>query len=223
MAKQSRGTCILCDYESTKGGVSKHLTTCSKRLEAQASATGNKSETLLHLRVQENYTKLFWLDIEMRGTAPLKDLDFYLRAIWLECCGHMSAFYLGGKYEEEADMMMRAAKAFQASESLFYVYDFGSSSELTVTLVSSREGIPTTKKPLVLLARNSIPEAICATCEEPAKYLCGECVAEEGQWAAFCLKCKKKHHHQDNYGYNTLVNSPRLGICGYDGNALPPY
>jgi len=32
----------------------------------------------------------------MRGSATLAKLDDYLRAIWLECCGHLSKFTIGG-------------------------------------------------------------------------------------------------------------------------------
>jgi len=53
-------------------------------------------ETLWHLRVHEAYNKDFWLDLEMTGSASLDKLDKYLRAIWLECCGHLSKFTIGG-------------------------------------------------------------------------------------------------------------------------------
>jgi len=32
----------------------------------------------------------------MRGSATPDDLDAYLRAIWLECCGQPSQFSFGG-------------------------------------------------------------------------------------------------------------------------------
>ena len=35
-------------------------------------------------------------DLEMRGSATLAKLDDYLRAIWLECCGYLSGFTIGG-------------------------------------------------------------------------------------------------------------------------------
>lgn len=51
---------------------------------------------LVHLRMQDAYSGAFWFDAEVRGTATLTDVDSYLRAIWLECCGHMSRFSLEG-------------------------------------------------------------------------------------------------------------------------------
>jgi hypothetical protein len=222
MAKQSRGTCLHCGFEGTKNAMSKHLPACPKRLEAAESATGDP-ETLLLLRVQDYYAKDFWLDIEMRGTATLKDLDAYLRAIWLECCGHMSQFYLLQRFGAEVGMKNQVATVFQKAPSLHYIYDFGTSSEITITWMSAREGAPLTRKPLVLLSRNRIPEMVCDECDKQAKYQCDECMIEDGEWAVFCHSCMEAHHHQENYGFTTIVNSPRLGMCGYQGDALPPY
>ena len=32
----------------------------------------------------------------MCGSAALEELDYYLRTIWLECCGHLSRITIGG-------------------------------------------------------------------------------------------------------------------------------
>ncbi|MBK6433513.1 hypothetical protein [Candidatus Amarolinea dominans] len=39
-------------------------------------------------QAQDAWGAAISLHLEMRGKATLKDLDEYLRAIWLECCGH---------------------------------------------------------------------------------------------------------------------------------------
>jgi hypothetical protein len=46
----------------------------------QADGKKGASETLYHLRVQAAHQNEFWLDLEMRGSAKLADLDHYLRA-----------------------------------------------------------------------------------------------------------------------------------------------
>jgi hypothetical protein len=46
---------------------------------------------------------------------------------------------------------------------------------------------------------------------------------EAGEWQTFCEQHAEEHAH-DEYGQPLeLVNSPRLGMCGYDGPAEPPY
>src|SRR3989337_1737308 len=95
---QSRGKCQYCGEETAKGGMTKHLVKCENRAQAIQTADAGKKpeETIWHVRVQDAYGKDFWLDIEMRGSATLEKLDAYLRAIWLECCGHLSKFSVGG-------------------------------------------------------------------------------------------------------------------------------
>ncbi len=83
---QSKGVCVYCGDEVARGGMGKHLAACTKRKAAieQAEKKKGAKESLYHLRVQDAGGADFWLDLEMRGTGSLKDLDYYLRAIWLE-------------------------------------------------------------------------------------------------------------------------------------------
>ncbi|MBD1855962.1 MULTISPECIES: hypothetical protein [Leptolyngbya] len=223
--KQSKGTCAYCGKEWSKSGITKHLTTCPQRQDAIATTEGKKgnSESLYHLRVQDTYRSEFWLDLEMRGSKTLQDLDNYLRAIWLECCGHMSQFSLGRGFEREVGMRRKISDAFQKSDELTHIYDFGTSSETQVRCVGVREGKPTTTKAIVLMARNKMPEYPCMDCEEISTHLCMECLIEDQLSGTLCDKHAKSHPHH-NYGEPTeLVNSPRMGMCGYDGPADPPY
>jgi hypothetical protein len=223
--QQSRGKCAYCDYETTKGAIHRHLAACPKRQAVilEADKRG-KAETLYHLRVQSADASEFWLDLEMRGSATLNDLDRYLRAIWLECCGHLSEFSLGGAWSgREVAMKHRAGEVFQVGVELTHIYDFGTSSETSIKVVDQRAGVPTTKHPIALMARNLMPEAACMECGEPAAWLCMECVIEEDEEGWLCDKHVEEHPH-DSYGEPLpLVNSPRLGMCGYDGPAEPPY
>jgi hypothetical protein len=209
----------------TKSGVGKHLSACPKRNALIDRAEHKKvgSETLYHLRVQDAWRSEFWLDLEMRGSATLKDLDFYLRGIWLECCGHLSRFSVGGWRGGEISAKRKVDEVFQPGIELTHIYDFGTSSETLIKAVATREGRPITERPIALMARNRIPAAKCIECEQPAAWLCHECLIEEEVWGTLCDEHAKMHPH-DNYGEPvSLVNSPRLGMCGYEGPAEPPY
>jgi len=223
--KQSKGKCAYCGQEVAKSAVSKHLTACAQWKEAVAKSERKKSrgESLYHLRVQAAELPPFWLDLEMRGSATLKDLDMYLRAIWLECCGHMSQFSFDAGFGEEISMKRRIDDVFKVGTELTHIYDFGTTSETLVKAVELREGKPVTSHPIALLVRNVMPECKCIECKQPAAWLCMECVIEEEVWGTLCDKHAKTHPH-DNYDEPIpLVNSPRLGLCGYDGPAEPPY
>ncbi|MBD2019564.1 hypothetical protein H6F43_05115 [Leptolyngbya sp. FACHB-36] len=221
---QSKGTCTYCGKELAKGGITKHLAACPERQAVIAKAEQGKSATemLYHLRVQDAYRKEFWLDLEMRGSKSLKDLDTYLRAIWLECCGHLSEFLGSGGLAQQLGKQRKIAEVFASTSELTHIYDMGTSSETLVKLVGTREGKPTTR-PIALMARNAPPEDPCIECGQRATHLCTECLIEEETWGALCDEHAETHPH-NNYGEPIpLVNSPRLGMCGYDGPADPPY
>jgi hypothetical protein len=78
--------------------MTKHLSACPARRAAieQAEQQNIPTEPLYHLFVEDAHDPYFWLHLEMRGSSTLKELDNYLRAIWLECCDHLSEFYIGG-------------------------------------------------------------------------------------------------------------------------------
>jgi hypothetical protein len=222
---ESRGTCAYCGEIITRRSVTKHLAKCPKRLEAlQAAAASTRMvETLWNLRVQDAYDKDFWLDLEIIGSAPLDKLDRYLRAIWLECCGHLSKFTIGGWGGVEVGMSRKADAIFEPGLVLRHLYDFGTTSETDIKVVDTYHGKPTTKHPIALLARNIMPEAVCQECGQPAKWLCIECLYEEDKTGHLCDEHVEEHSHE-NYGEPTpLFNSPRTGMCGYDGPAEPLY
>ncbi|MDX2231946.1 MAG: hypothetical protein NW220_20090 [Leptolyngbyaceae cyanobacterium bins.349] len=223
--KQSRGTCAYCGKEMGKGGISKHLQTCPGRQAAIAKAEQGKGtpELLYHLRIQDSYNPGFWLDLEMRGSKSLKDLDFYLRGIWLECCGHLSEFSAGG-FMHTVGKTRKIKEVFPDGEGqLLHVYDFGTSSETIVKCVGVRQGKPTTSKAIALMARNTMPLQGCIECGQPATHLCLECVYEADAEGTLCDAHTEKHPHH-NYGDPLpLMNSPRTGMCGYTGPADPPY
>lgn len=222
---EPRGTCAYCGEVITKRSVSKHLEKCSKRQETlfAAEASSRPVETLWHLRVQDADDKDFWLDMEMVGSASLDKLDKYLRAIWLECCGHLSMFTIGGWQGDEIGKSRKANSIFETGLVLRHLYDFGTTSETDIKVMGFREGKATTKNPIALLARNRMPEAICQECGQPARWMCIECLYGEEKTGHLCDEHVEGHPH-DNYGEPMpLFNSPRTGMCGYEGLAEPPY
>jgi hypothetical protein len=224
---QSSGTCQYCGEETVKSGMTKHLVKCEKRAQAIQTADAGKQpeENLWHLRVQDAYGKDFWLDLELRGSTTLEKLDAYLRAIWLECCGHLSKFTVGGWGGYDVAKSRKADDVFAGENVLLHLYDFGTTSETEIRVIDSRKGSATTKHPIALMARNNMPERTCKECGKPAAYLCMECLIEGDmdENPFLCEEHTEDHPHL-NYGEPVpLINSPRLGMCGYEGPAEPPY
>ena len=219
MAKRmSYGICQKCGHRTTKGYMLRHLQKC----RAEENATTEKYQ----LRIEAEYYPGYWLDIEINGDRNLDYLDRFLRAIWLECCGHMSQFNINdyhyvmpydGSFEiwdNEGDMVVQVSKALGREKVEFdYEYDFGTTTHLKLKLVEIRKG-QKIKKGLRLLARNEAPEWECAKCDQPATEICVYCVYENGY--AYCDEHKDGHGCEEEF-FLPVVNSPRTGECGYEG------
>jgi hypothetical protein len=221
--KQARGQCGYCGKEFARGGMIKHLAACAERQAIIAKATRRPVEKLIHLQARDAFGGPYWLNLEMNGSATLKDLDHYLRAIWLECCGHMSQFSIGGWGGEEIPMKTRIDRIFTPEVQLTHIYDFGTESVTLLKFAAVREGQPTTTHPIALMARNAPPDFKCMECDQPATQLCMECQIEENRSGLLCDEHAEDHPHEDYGEPMPIVNSPRLGLCGYDGPAEPPY
>jgi len=232
---QTRGDCGYCGREMTRSGLARHLRTCPKRLEAEAEADRSRRhrQMLYHLQVQDAWGGDYWLHLEMRGNATLQNLDDYLRAIWLECCGHLSAFEIGNvTYTQifDDDMLMgderamnvRVSGLFQPGMEIPYEYDFGTTSELLIKVIDQRTGKPTTSHPIVLMARNKFEPQPCMECGKPAAHICTECVYKRADGRSELCDEHAQAHVHDEY-IMPLLNSPRTGMCGYAGPAVPPY
>lgn len=198
----------------------RHLDTCVP--DAGEKAT----QSVFRIRVDSADRPEFWLDLELRSDAPLARLDRFLRDVWLECCGHLSMFRIGElRYAHDRDdfwddpqeltMQVRAGHALaSADKPFFYEYDFGSTTELRLR-VTGRSLRPSRREHVRLLARNLAPDWSCTTCGEAATSICSYCVYEAEEFA--CPKHEKAHGECDDDGWLRVVNSPRIGICGYGG------
>lgn len=219
---QTRGTCALCGYGSSKAGITRHLKTCP----GTHDGTG-KAAKLLQLRAEDAYSAPYWLDVEVKERATLADLDAFLREVWLECCGHLSAFDIGrerygGSYGLEApggfdlgekSLNVKLGDVLSPDLKFTHEYDFGSTTELTLKVTGEREG-RIGPAPLRLLARNDAPNWTCRVCGEPATQLDTEAMYDEEN----PFYCDRHAEAQDDEGtFMLVVNSPRMGVCGYTG------
>jgi hypothetical protein len=87
-------------------------------------------------------------------------------------------------------------------------YDFGSTTHLALRVVGEREG-KASQQPVRLLGRNEPPQILCERCKKkPAAWVD---VFEDYAWC--CEKCIENTEE----GVLPVVNSPRVGVCGYTG------
>jgi hypothetical protein len=212
--RKNSGICHLCKGEFTKSAMSRHLGECPARRPG--------AEHHFLLLVEGRQAPMFWMHIEVKMLAPLADLDRFLRRQWLECCDHLSVFYIGeaehpSRYSltDPRGMGIPIGRVITLGSTFDYLYDFGAATELSLRVFGQRAG-PPLRDGVRLLARNLPPHFACQRCGKPAERICPEC-ADDG-W--LCGRCAATHSCRKE-ALLRVVNSPRVGTCAYGGLAPP--
>ncbi len=220
----SRGTCFYCQNTYTGRGMYRHLAACDER-EAAIAAEDEKAPKvkIFHLVVKGTYATDHWLHLEVPATATLHDLDQFLRGIWLECCGHLSQFTINDVnfavhvdrswFPDDRSMDVKLGKVLYPDLEFSYEYDFGSTTRLDLRVVSEREGTVDDDELIHVMARNDPIDYQCDECGEPATVICVFC-----NYTLLCDECSETHKCSTD-GFLPVVNSPRMGVCGYTGDA----
>ncbi len=230
----SEGICNFCGGTFDKSVMTRHLKTC--RADKTAPQTEGVKQKSFWLMAEGTDFPEYWLHIEVPASSRLSDVDQFLRDIWLECCGHLSAFTIGGvRYELDTGMVDAMWKDFfgpsappqnmtktrlhsvlKSGMKFHHEYDFGTTTELTLKVVAEGE-IPGRSRDVFILARNNPPDIPCHKCKKPATLVCSQCVYD-GPQAWLCREHARRHKCGEDM-FLPVVNSPRVGMCGYTGNA----
>ena len=239
---KSEGRCNLCGENFDGGKISGHLEECRGKLFVKDNRA---PANIMQISVCGKHNPEFWLQLAAWDGATLSDIDNFLRHAWLECCGHLSSFTIDGvryeshpdyddvgsedgedgEEEEEEDffsfgektlsMSVKLNKVLRPGTVLRHEYDFGTTTELDLEVLDVFQA----SKPedtVILLAHNLMPKIKCSTCEKAATLICSVCSYD---FLCFCKKCARKHECGEEMML-PLVNSPRTGMCGYEGPGL---
>jgi hypothetical protein len=210
----TKGKCGICGEQVAVKQMLKHVKACR---QAHPLKEGKRQQEIFTLRV----------------TAPeypgqrLSQLDAFLRDFWLECCGHMSQFIidgvpfcssseeeLGEEMGEKENMTAKLQVVLEKGQVFQYEYDFGSTTYLLLEVVDVRETLEKLPMGLWPLARNLPPEIVCKKCKAPAKKVLMDYSENHG---AYCDSCATDLPEDENDMMLPVVNSPRMGVCGYTG------
>jgi hypothetical protein len=209
----SEGKCIYCNETFSQKEITKHLASHLAQMEKDAKLKLSK----IYCHVEVEAGEMF-LHLLVKGTAKMKVIDNFLRSIWLECCGHLSAF----RHKDfKPSMSSLVEDIFAPKIKLQHDYDFGTTT--TIALVARKHYKLLLKEDIILLSRNEPLKLLCAICKKnPASTLCSICRWDS--YAFFCNECEKIHEDSCNdfedYAKMDVVNSPRMGECGYDGGRI---
>lgn len=213
---KSEGKCKFCKKTISGRAMARHLASCAERLNAQESECQQERSFLLKASAGP-----FWVYFEVNASSTLEDVDSFLRKLWLECCGHLSAFTINGvQYYSQThelgdkNMEVLLEKVIKPGTNFIHEYDFGTTTQLDIKCLSERTG---GIKGISILTRNNLPEFKCGKCGKPAKEICTECIWD-GEEGLLCESCAKTHKCEEEM-LLPVVNSPRMGMCGYTGDA----
>ncbi|MDQ2807782.1 MAG: plasmid pRiA4b ORF-3 family protein [Chloroflexota bacterium] len=220
----SKGKCSFCGGVFGKAAIKRHLAGCPQRTALVVGDTTTSRRPLLQLQVEGRYLPMYWMHLEMPATITLDRVDQFLRDQWLECCGHLSVFRINGtSYMDRVETIwdigdhqmdgIPVTQVVQPEQKFYHEYDFGSPTELTLRIVGEYSG-PVSPEDIAILAQNEPPDIACDECGQPATQLCTQCIGEDT--GRFC----EQHAADHACGEEMLlpvVNSPRCGVCGYEG------
>ncbi len=204
MARRSptKGHCYICGRQTTKGPMLNHILKAHREKQEKGGA--------MILKVEGAYAGNYWLLLEMRADDTLESLDSFLRSIWLECCGHLSCFYVG---REELPMGMRLNR-LHVGQVLQHDYDFGSTTTCVITVMARVADVGLTD--VHLMARNDPEEFFCRVCGAPATLINQYMPDTDNPF--FCDACLEAYQEENGEQFvTTVTNSPRMGVCGYCG------
>jgi len=219
-----KGKCYYCNEELSERTVKRHVKGCKDRKEkikeAMASSKKNKSQYVLSI-VPQYGSKEYCLYIAIDIDATLENLDSFLRNIWLECCGHLSSFIIGDVnydssvevdsefFSNDETMDFKLRQVISVGDKFRYDYDFGSTTTLKLEVIDEYL-TGENQSEVEILARNEEIQNFCVNCNKKAEYF----DYEEDKF--FCEDCSDED--TDLVDVPEYTNSPRDGVCGYEGD-----
>lgn len=219
--RSSPGTCLLCKAGIGRIAMPRHSLECLKK-----SGWPESDAPSFVIRVEDFHSKMFWLLVLARNDATLSDLDCLLRDVWVECCGHLSAFNIYGRRfsshsdyddfdeDEESGLSVPLDEVIGPDSTFTYEYDFGSTTKLKLSVVGLSPVTPKNSS-LILIARNNRLEIPCYFCKGKGEYLATDWPDEPYQ-IIICRDCTKKNVEDlEPECMMVFPNSPRAGVCGY--------
>ena len=238
----SLGMCNLCQEMVNDLDASGHLIECIARQDLPRASGSDPPgyDQSLHLSVHDG-SGLYWMELAVRADTTLRQLDGFLRGMWLECCGHLSEFKIQGtRYsnlaphpddpdadfirvdywmeDDEVHMDVAVADVMPEGVEVSCEYDYGSTTELYLANLGSHGDLVGLLRPRqpwhgdrAAVLARNEPDEECVACQGPARWRLLSPVSDARELIPFCDGCRPEAGR-----YQLVMNSPREGTDCYD-------
>lgn len=215
------GRCYYCNKDLNERTIKRHIRNCPEMKKAIEKQNKGSKRGQFIISIKDKYDKnTYCIYVSIDENLQLEHLDGFIRDVWVECCGHLSCFKINGElynsyeddedfYEESYQMDIKLKDVLSVNQKFEYHYDFGSTTELILEVIDYIK-VPKNFSQIEIVARNNEVIHSCYKCGKDAKYfnwneevwICDSCVSDE----------------DDEIVEFEYTNSPRDGVCGYQGN-----
>lgn len=160
-----QGRCYYCNKELTERTIKRHAKSCSvmkKSIEEKMNQAKEVREQFI-ISMKDKYNpSLYCIYVSIDAKLQLQHLDKFIRNIWVECCGHLSAFHIDEEIyhdnsDEQYEMNFYLKDVLNINKKFEYEYDFGSTTYLTLEVVDIIQ-VPSEFSQVEVIARNNPEE-----------------------------------------------------------------
>lgn len=160
-----KGKCYYCGKELTERTIKRHMKNCSemkKVVEEKMKDTKGLRDQFIISMKDKNAPSVYCIYVSIDADLQLNHLDKFIRDIWVECCGHSSAFTIDGKVykdnsNEKFEMNFYLKDVLEVNKKFKYQYDFESATHLILEVVDIIE-VSKEFSQIEIIARNNDEE-----------------------------------------------------------------
>ena len=170
----------------------------SSKCESKILSKTDKHAHYMILLIEGKYNPEYWIVIKAKADIPMKKIDKFIKDIWVECCGHMSSFSDG---HSKVGMTRKLDQVFEKGYKIDYIYDYGSSTDISLSLLEEVEDAD--DKDIQIFLRNKAIDYQCSYCDNKAEAICPFCTDPDD--GLLCGACIENHKCIQDEGEDILL------------------
>ena len=183
-----QGKCYYCGKELTERTIKRHMKNCSemkKVIEEKMENTKGIREQFLISIKDKQASRKYCVYVSIDAGLQLAHLDKFIRDIWVECCGHLSTFYIDREeYSHNSDgqykMNFLLKDILSIDKKFQYKYDFDLTTHLILEVVDIIK-VSEEFSQIEIIARNNEEILEQAYCNSPRDGVCGYSGSKEAE------------------------------------------